>query len=70
MSLAFNSFEPNNNFFNVRKIQESYLLSSKAIIYLEPFNGKMRYSTESTDGWVISASMNENISRQKCRSHT
>lgn len=50
MSLAFNSFEPNNNFFNVRKIQESYLLSSKAIIYLEPFNGKMRYSTESTDG--------------------
>lgn len=59
MSLTLNSFELNNNFFSIQKIQESYLPSSKAVIYLGLFNGKIRYSTESTDGWVVSASVNE-----------
>jgi hypothetical protein len=50
ITMSLNNFEPNNNYFNIRKIQESYLLSSKAVICLELFNGKVRYSIEGADG--------------------
>lgn len=45
MTFDFNSLEPTNDYLPTRQIQESYLPCNKTAVYLDMFNGKIRYSS-------------------------